>query len=75
MFMIVHCFSRKDIDVDLRSLVYRYGIANTGASEWDWMFNKFLQTTDASEKSKLMSALGASNQPWILNKYDLQLSL
>jgi len=49
-------------------MVYSYGIANTGEEEWEWMFNKFLQTTDASEKSTIMDSLGASNQPWILNK-------
>lgn len=58
----------RDINVDLRSMVYSYGIANTGEEEWEWMFNKFLQTTDASEKSTIMDSLGASNQPWILNK-------
>ncbi|KXJ26595.1 Aminopeptidase N [Exaiptasia diaphana] len=60
---------RKHIDVDLRSLVYRYGIANTGEEEWQWMFNKFLNTSDVTEKNTLMSALGSSNKPWILNKF------
>lgn len=60
---------RSDIDVDLRTLVYYYGIANTGLEEWQWLFNKFLNTTDASEKSKMMYALAGSREIWILNMY------
>lgn len=60
---------RSEIDVDLRTLVYYYGIANTGLDEWQWLFNKFLNTTDASEKSKMMFALAGSTQTWILNTY------
>lgn len=60
---------RSEIDVDLRTLVYYYGIANTGLDEWQWLFNKFLNTTDASEKSKMMYALAGSSQTWILNTY------
>lgn len=53
--------------MDLRTRVYYYGIANTGLEEWQWLFNKFLNTTDASEKSKMMYALAGSREPWILN--------
>ncbi|KAJ7393976.1 hypothetical protein OS493_003647 [Desmophyllum pertusum] len=60
---------RSEIDVDLRSLVYYYGIANTGLKEWKWLFNKFLNTSEASEKSKLMYALAGSRKAWVLNMY------
>jgi len=60
---------RAEVDVDLRTRVYYYGIANTGFEEWQWFFNKFLNTTDASEKSKMMYALAASRKTWILNMY------
>lgn len=60
--------NRSEIDVDLRTLVYYYGIANTGLEEWNWLFNKYLNTTEASEKIKLMYALAGSREPWILNK-------
>ena len=59
--------NRSEIDVDLRTLVYYYGIANTGLEEWKWLFNKFMNTSEASEKSKLMYALAASRETWILN--------
>ena len=59
--------NRSKIDVDLRTLIYYYGIANTGLEEWNWLFSKYLNTTEASEKSKLMYALAGSREPWILN--------
>lgn len=61
--------NRSEIDVDLRTLVYYYGISNTGEEEWNWLYEKFLNTTEASEKSKLMYALAASRETWILNTY------
>lgn len=54
--------------MDLRSLVYYYGIASSGQDEWDWLFDKFLKTKEASEKSKLMYALAGSREPWILTR-------
>jgi len=60
---------RSEIDVDLRTLVYYYGIANTGLEEWKWLFNKFMNTSEASEKSKMMYALAGSRETWILNMY------
>lgn len=59
--------NRSEIDVDLRTLVYYYGIANTGLEEWKWLFNKFMNTSEASEKSKMMYALAGSRETWILN--------
>ena len=59
--------NRSEIDVNLRTLVYYYGIANSGLQEWQWLFKKYLMTTAPSEKSKLMYALAASRETWILN--------
>lgn len=62
--------NRSEIDVDLRTLVYYYGIANTGLEEWKWLFNKFMNTSEASEKSKMMYALAGSRETWILNMWE-----
>ena len=66
-FNFVWFINRSEIDVDLRTLVYYYGIANTGLEEWKWLFDKFMNTSEASEKSKLMFALAGSRETWILN--------
>lgn len=54
---------------DLRSLVYYHGMRSVGGEkEWNKMFAMFEKEQDASEKTKLQSALCAVNQPWILRK-------
>lgn len=54
---------------DLRSLVYYYGIRTSNDYKvWDKVFEIFAKEQDASEKSKLLSALGAVREPWILRK-------
>lgn len=54
---------------DLRSLVYYHGMRSVGGQkEWDAMFEIFAKEQDASEKTKLQSALAAIREPWILRK-------
>lgn len=53
---------------DLRSLVYYHGMKSASEAEWTIMFELFKKEQDATEKTKLQSALCAINQPWILRK-------
>ena len=53
---------------DFRSLVYYYGIKNSGIEVWDKMFGKFLNNTIASEKTKLLYGLSAIQEPWALER-------
>jgi glutamyl aminopeptidase len=54
---------------DLRSLVYYHGMRSVGGQkEWDALFEIFAKEQDASEKTKLQSALAAVREPWILRK-------
>jgi glutamyl aminopeptidase len=54
---------------DLRSLIYYHGMRSVGGeTEWNSMFSLFEKEQDATEKTKLQSALCAVNQPWILRK-------
>lgn len=53
---------------DLRSLVYYHGMKSASEAEWNIMFELFKKEQDATEKTKLQSALCAINQPWILRK-------
>lgn len=55
---------------DLRSLIYYYGMKQAGTEEiWNQVFSIFANETDATEKSKLQSALAAIEDPIILEKY------
>lgn len=54
---------------DLRSLVYYYGMKSVGGeTEWEKLFELFAKEQDATEKTKLQSALTAVREPWILRR-------
>lgn len=54
---------------DLRSLVYYYGMKTVGGeAEWETLFELFAKEQDATEKTKLQSALTAIREPWILRR-------
>ncbi|XP_071508532.1 aminopeptidase N-like [Diadema antillarum] len=57
------------ITPNLKTTVYCYGIQEGGQEEWDFGWNKYLDTTDAAEKSKWLYALSCSQAPWVLSRY------
>ncbi|XP_037953763.1 glutamyl aminopeptidase-like isoform X1 [Teleopsis dalmanni] len=55
---------------NLRSIVYYYGMQAVGTEEiWDQVLALFVAESDAQEKIKLMEALAAIKEPWILQRY------
>ncbi|XP_064646003.1 aminopeptidase N-like isoform X2 [Lineus longissimus] len=58
-----------NIAVDLKTVVYCYGIKMGGVAEWDFAYNLYKDSNVATEKAKLLSALSCSKEPWILNRY------
>ena len=54
--------------MDLKSLIYYHGIANSGYKEWDKLFEKYRIETAASEKNKLLYGLAGSREPWVLRR-------
>jgi len=57
------------ISPDLKNVVYVGGVKYGGDTEWQFIWNRFLQTQTPSEKSKLLHALSASTDVLILNRY------
>lgn len=54
---------------DIRSTVYYYGMQNVGTEEsWNKVWDLFVAEQDAQEKVKLMQALAAINEPWMLQR-------
>lgn len=55
---------------DIRQIVYYYGMQGNGSDEvvWNKLWGVFINETDASEKLKLMDALSAAKEPWILRR-------
>ena len=53
---------------DLKSVVYAVGITYGTEDDWDFVWNKYLMTSDPYEKRLYLSALGHSRVPWILSR-------
>jgi hypothetical protein len=56
------------LDVDLKSLIYHHGIANSDYGRWDELFEIYRNATVASEKNKLLYGLAGSREPWGLRR-------
>ena len=61
--------SNSPVPPDLRSVVYYYGISQSGVEEWDKAFRRLQETNVASERRKLMYGLAGSPEPWVLNRH------
>ena len=59
---------------DFRSLVYYYGVYNGDVSDWEFILEKYKTNQIASEKTKLMYALAATQEAWLLDRYWLHYS-
>jgi aminopeptidase N len=57
------------VSADVKSVVYAVGVACGGEEEWDFVWERYLSTTDPYEKRLYLSALGESQSPWILSRY------
>uniref|UniRef100_A0A8D2L122 Aminopeptidase n=1 Tax=Varanus komodoensis TaxID=61221 RepID=A0A8D2L122_VARKO len=59
-----------NLDVNLRLLVYRYGMKNSGNEEaWNYMFEKYQNATLAQEKEKLLYGLASVKNITLLNRF------
>ncbi|KFP86813.1 Glutamyl aminopeptidase, partial [Apaloderma vittatum] len=58
------------IPSNLRLLVYRYGMQNSGnETSWNQMFRKYQETSLAQEKDKLLYGLASVNNITLLDRY------
>ena len=73
--IVFYCLRNISLDVNLKSLIYFYGIASTSSQEWDKLFEKYLASTAASEKNKLLYGLSGSREPWVLRRSMMYLFL
>jgi len=63
------------INPDLKTVVYLGGVKYGGDNEWQFIWNRFIQTQTPSEKSKLLHALSASTDVLILNRYSISVAM
>ncbi|GAB0188990.1 glutamyl aminopeptidase [Grus japonensis] len=63
-------FSLASVPANLRLLVYRYGMQNSGnESSWNYMFEKYQETSLAQEKEKLLYGLASVKNITLLDRY------
>ncbi|XP_008409971.1 alanyl (membrane) aminopeptidase-like b isoform X1 [Poecilia reticulata] len=57
------------IHTNLRSVIYCQAVAAGDKKEWEFAWEKFLSSTDTSEKDQLRKALSCTKKTWLLNRY------
>lgn len=57
------------IDPNLKSTVYCTALRTGGEEEWQFAFDLYKSATVAAEKSRLLSALSCTSEPWLLYRY------
>lgn len=57
------------IHANLRSVIYCQALAAGGKEEWEFAWEKFLSSSDISEKDQLREALSCTKKIWLLNRY------
>jgi len=58
----------EEIDVNLRPAIYRVGIESGGQSAWDWLWNRYKASIDASERKRILRALCYATDETILEE-------
>ncbi|XP_064404394.1 aminopeptidase Ey-like [Halichondria panicea] len=57
------------IEPDLKSLVYRTGVASGSVSDWDYLWGRYNSESDPYDKRLMLRALAFSTEPWVLNRF------
>ncbi|XP_076258211.1 suppressor of ER stress-induced death [Rhynchophorus ferrugineus] len=57
------------INPDLRETVYCTAIADGGQEEWNFAWNRYLNTNVGADEEIILSALACSKEIWILSRY------
>ncbi|XP_023288739.1 aminopeptidase N [Orussus abietinus] len=57
------------ISPNLKSVVYCTAIRVGGQAEWEFAWQRYLETNVGSEKDLLLHALGCTKEVWILHRY------
>ncbi|KAL8580187.1 hypothetical protein ACOMHN_059160 [Nucella lapillus] len=56
------------LDVDLRGTILCNGVRFGDKEDWEMVFQRYLNTTQVSEQSDLLTALTCSATPWLLQR-------
>lgn len=56
------------IPENIAKVIYFYGVFNGGENEWQIVYRKYGFEWRQERKAALLNALGASKNPWTLNR-------
>ncbi|XP_050424604.1 endoplasmic reticulum aminopeptidase 1-like [Adelges cooleyi] len=62
-------YENKRIPPNLREVVYLAGIRHGDVKEWNYCWDKYNQSRVPSERKLLLKILGATEDPWLLQRY------
>lgn len=62
-FLLVH-----RINPNLKDVIYCTALREGSYEEWYFAYNRYLETSSASEKELILTALGCTTKPWLLAK-------
>lgn len=54
---------------NIKWTVYCRGVEAGGEEEWNFAWSRYLKSNVASEKSKLLAAMGCTKKQWLLSRY------
>ncbi|XP_044741725.1 endoplasmic reticulum aminopeptidase 1-like isoform X2 [Chrysoperla carnea] len=57
------------ISPNLKEIIYSAGIKHGGLQEWQHCWKEYNQSKTTKERLALMNALGATSDPWLLQRY------
>ena len=62
----MHFYTYFRIPPDYAEVIFSVGIQHGGEEEWDYLWQRAHETRVASESEIMMSALAATQKPWLL---------
>jgi hypothetical protein len=68
LLILFHILYRLSIAPHLRTTVYSTVIKHGGTTEWEFLWSKYQEETDATHKGKIMLGLTSTRQPWLLQR-------
>lgn len=63
------CLYSLEISPHLRSTVYHTAVKFGSVHEWEFLMDKYQSSIDPTEKSKLLSGMSGSRDPWLLERF------
>ena len=69
VFIVTELYKcRSGVPLNLRRMVYGYGIENTGDDEWRTVWDRYLTATSGQERDHMMYALAQTTRLWLVQR-------